>query len=54
MVEEVLRNVVDLADEAASDDMPVDVRKAVTLSKCLDIIKCILQCVEGVRGLEHG
>ncbi|KAJ3035300.1 hypothetical protein HDV00_004076 [Rhizophlyctis rosea] len=49
MVEEVLRNVVDLAEEGAQgqEAMPAEVRQAVTLSKCLDIIKCIMQCAEG-------
>ncbi|KAJ3056122.1 hypothetical protein HK097_008045 [Rhizophlyctis rosea] len=48
MVEEVLRTLLDQVEEEAEDDTPVEVRQAIILSKCLDIIKCILQCVEGV------
>ena len=48
MVEEVLRALLDQVEEDTEDDTPMEVRQAIVLSKCLDIAKCILQCVEGV------
>ncbi|KAJ3277889.1 hypothetical protein HK104_002873 [Borealophlyctis nickersoniae] len=50
MVEEVLRNIHDVDEDEeqaeGADQQAIEIQKAVTLSKCLDIVKCILQCAE--------